>query len=66
MLLSGLCAGTGALRPIGDKVHDSLAEALLASGKCEYARAGHAGVLELDPGDRHAYETLEKLQRVRP
>ena len=55
-----------ALRPNSPNVHDSLAEALLASGNREGARAGYARVLELDPGNRHAYEELEKLRRVTP
>jgi len=52
--------------PLSHNVHDSLAEALLASGDREGARAGYAKVLVLDPGNRHATEQLEKLLRTDP
>ena len=43
-------------------VHDSLGEALLASGDREGARASYARVLALAPGNRHAAEALEGLR----
>ena len=49
------------LHPTSPNVYDSLAEALLASGDREGARAGYAKALALDPGNRHATEELEKL-----
>src|SRR5471032_248641 len=52
--------------PLSPNVHDSLAEALLASGNREGARAGYAKVLALDPGNRHATEELEKLRPTNP
>lgn len=54
------------LHPTSPNVHDSLAEALLASGDREGARAGYAKALALDPSNRHATEELEKLQRATP
>jgi D-alanyl-D-alanine carboxypeptidase len=52
--------------PLSHNVHDSLAEALLASGDREGARTGYAKVLALDPGNRHATEELEKLRHIHP
>ena len=54
------------LHPARPNVYDSLAEALLASGDREGARAGYAKALALDPGNRHATEELEKLQHTTP
>lgn len=52
--------------PASPNVHDSLAEALLAAGDIDGARAGYAQVLALDPANRHAAEALEKLRRTVP
>ena len=52
--------------PASPNVHDSLAEALLAAGDREGARAGYRKVLALEPGNRHAAGELEKLERPGP
>ena len=52
--------------PASPNVHDSLAEALLASGDREGARAGYRKVLALDPANRHAAAELEKLDGAGP
>lgn len=52
--------------PASPNVHDSLAEALLAAGDVDGARAGYARVLALDPDNRHAAEELAKLRRASP
>ncbi len=55
-----------ATHPDSPNVHDSLAEALLASGDREGARAGYRKVLALEPGNRHAAGELEKLESAGP
>lgn len=52
--------------PASPNVYDSLAEALLAAGDRDGARAGYAKVVALDPANRHAAEELEKLRRTDP
>lgn len=55
-----------AAHPDSPNVHDSLAEALLASGDREGARAGYRKVLALEPDNRHAAGELEKLESAEP
>ncbi|MEM7706849.1 MAG: serine hydrolase [Pseudomonadota bacterium] len=50
------------LFPSSPNTHDSLGEALLASGDVAGALAQYRKVLELDPGNVHATAMIEKIQ----